>query len=863
MDEKVLAACFSALLLLAACTHEVFYNYEGAKISLFDVAREPAGANCATGGQRLHLGTDENQDGYLSSDEVISTHYVCDGASGGLAQIFVTDLIEGSTCPYGGQRIDLGIDADGNGALSAGEIEASHYVCNDSRADGWSQVTQLSASADFTCALLANRDVACWGLSPDRRDQSVAPAVVTGLSKAVAVGPGCALISDGTVECWSGIDADPRRVPNLFSATAIAGSTATHACAVLEDETAACWGNNEFGQLGNGTAVASSTPVPVFDGSGERLNGISQIAVGARHSCAVLKDGRVACWGDNASGQLGNGDLSVAASGGALLVQGLQGVLEGVSKIALGDDHSCALLSDGMVQCWGRGEVGQLGDGERADPTAVAGPVLSGSGFLSGVADLSAGSRSTCAVMTSGEVRCWGDNDRGQLGDRTRLDHSAAPVQVKLAEDGSALTGVRSIALGSRHACALTSTGKVYCWGRNRHGQMGNGQSMGFELYSTHPVPFDAGRGAALSLGELHGCMSRGDGTVACWGINERGQLGARDGNAWLFSASPLDVAGLPAQATLVASGPAAAHTCAILRDDTAACWGANGSAQLGDGSSTLWKTPVQVMESLAEEESQTPAALLTGIKGLAVGRDHTCALLKSDQGDLARVACWGGNSSGQLGNGTSVPSAVPVTVQNSVNGDVMDIVAGDGFTCWLTSQGAVRCSGKNAANSLLPSQVSGLTSGAQKLAAGGQHACVVTSDDGRVLCWGNNASGQIGNGTSATTLIPRSVSGLSNVSALALGYRHSCAVVNEAQDSTVWCWGNNAYGQLGDGTTTSRLAPVKVPGLLTAVSVSCGTAHTCATLIDGSTRCWGWNGYGQLGAFPGQLGAVEGAIFP
>lgn len=862
MNGKMIATCSVALILLAACSHEVFYNYEGAKIILFDVARESAGANCASGGQRLRIGTDANQDGYLSSDEVTSTEYVCDGSSGGLAKIFVTDLTEGSVCPYGGQRIDLGLDADGNGTLSGGEIEASHYVCKDSSADGWSKVTQLSALEDFTCALLANQDVACWGLSVDRRDQSVAPVVVTGLSKAVAAGPGCALIADGTVECWSGIGADPRRVPNLFRAKAIAGSASTHACAILEDETAVCWGNNGFGQLGNGTTIASEVPVPVFDESGERLSGVTRIAVGARHSCAVLADGSAACWGDNASGQLGNGSLSVTASGGALPVQGALGRLGGVSKIALGEEHSCALLTDGTVQCWGKGDAGQLGDADRVDPIAVAGPVLSGSRSLTGAIDLAAGSRSTCAVMSAGEVRCWGDNDRGQLGDLTRIGHSAVPVQVKLAEDGSALTGVRSIAVGGRHACALTSSGKVYCWGRNRYGQMGNGQVMDFELFSTRPVPFDAATDAKLSLGELHGCMCRVDGTVSCWGINERGQLGASDGNAWLFSASPLLVAGLPARATSVASGPASAHTCAVLEDETAVCWGANGAAQLGDGSSTLWKTPVQVIETPAGAEEASPASVLSGVKGVAVGRDHTCALLENAQTGLTSVACFGGNASGQLGNGTVTASAVPVTVQNSVTQNMVEIAAGDEFTCGLTSGGAIYCWGKNTSASRIPAVVSGLSTSVRALSAGGQHACVVMTDK-TARCWGSNAHGQIGNGTSATTLSARQVSGLSNVSSLALGYRHSCAVVQEGEDSTVWCWGNNAYGQLGDGTTTNRLVPVRVPGLFTAASVSCGAAHTCATLADGTTRCWGWNGYGQLGTFPGQLGAVEGASFP
>ena len=867
MNAKTRATCLGALILLAACSHEVFYEYEGAKNVLFDVDTERAGQNCAWGGQRLRIGQDINQDGHLSDSEVTSTEYVCAGADGASGRVYVTELGEGVVCPYGGQRIDIGVDSDGSGNLSGGEIERSHYICADSRASGWSRVTSLSASGEFTCALLANQDVACWGLSADRTEQAVAPVVVEGLSKSTATSAGCALVYDGTVECWSGIADQPRRVPNLFTATAIAGNAATHACAILDDSTVQCWGDNSRGQLGNGSVGASATPVSVFDSQGKILRGAVHIAVGARHSCAVLQDSGVVCWGDNTSGQLGNGDLSVTSSGGALQVQSTLGTLANVRKLALGDDHSCALIDDGTVQCWGQGEFGQLGDETRLDPMAIASAVISGRNSLSGVTDLSSGARSTCAI-TRGNAVCWGSNDRGQLGAFTRLDHSATPIQVTMADQSGALDSLQSIALGSRHACALKQNGEVYCWGRNRHGQMGNGQVMNFELYSARPVPFDAGQGAAITLGEMHGCMCHEDGSVACWGINDRGQSGSPKGNEWLSSPMPETVADLPSAALAVFSGPAAAHTCALLQDTTAYCWGANSASQLGDQSATLWKTPTQVIQTPATSATngdgqveETPAVPLANIGELALGRDHTCARHQTS----GAVLCWGNNANGQLGNGTTTASATPVTVTGTgTNGSypMQSIAAGEHFTCGLTTSGAVLCWGKQSANRTTPNTVSNLSSSVEALTAGAQHACAI-KQNGSVWCWGNNANGQLGRGTSTTSWVAAQITSLSNATSIAAGMRHTCAVVRETQGTSVYCWGNNAYGQLGDGTTTNRLTPVKVPGLYTAVSVTCGAAHTCATLADGSQRCWGWNSYSQLGTFPGQLGAIRGALFP
>ena len=241
-----------------------------------------------------------------------------------------------------------------------------------------------------------------------------------------------------------------------------------YSCALTQDGTVACWGRNEHGQLGNGTTTNSSVPVAVTGGA---LAGkiVTHIATSAWHSCALTQDGTVACWGGNDYGQLGDGittnsSVPVAVTGGALA-----GKI--VTHIAIGYFHSCALTSDGVVVCWGRNDYGQLGDGTTSSssaPVAVTGGVLTGK-TITGIA---IGAWHSCALTSDGVVVCWGYNGYGQLGDGT-TSSSSAPVAVT----GGVLAGkmVTRFAAGSVHSCALTSDGVVACWGANFYGTLGDG----------------------------------------------------------------------------------------------------------------------------------------------------------------------------------------------------------------------------------------------------------------------------------------------------------------------------------------------------------------------------------------------------
>jgi alpha-tubulin suppressor-like RCC1 family protein len=635
----------------------------------------------------------------------------------------------------------------------------------------------------------------------------------------------CAITDGGAVKCWGyngqGQLGDgtivnsstPEDVSGLSSGVAAISAGANHTCAVTTSGGVKCWGANYAGQLGDGTATNRSRPVDV---SG-LTSGVVAISAGGQHTCALTSAGGVKCWGANFSGQLGDGTTTDRST-----PVDVSGLTSGVVAISAGGPHTCALTSTGGVKCWGDNGRGELGDGTTTNSSIPVDAV----GLSFGVTAISAGNeKHTCAVTTSGGATCWGFNSSGQLGNGTLADSS---VSVGVSDLGS---GVVEIDAGGFHTCGVTSGGGAKCWGAGSSGQLGNGFPGTDSSTPVGVSGLSSGVGA-LSAGESHSCALMADGSVECWGYNGFGQLG--DGTT-TNAFSPVGVVGLSSSSVLLISA-GGGHTCAVTSTGSVKCWGLNTSGQLGNGT-TNSATPTQVLN------------LPSGILAVAAGGQHTCAITPS-----GGVSCWGLNGSGQLGNGTTKNSSVPVQVSGLSSG-VAEIAAGGFHTCALTAGGDILCWGRNSRgqlgngttkNSSVPVQVSGLSSGVAEIAAGGFHTCALTAG-GDVLCWGRNSRGQLGNGTTKKSSVPVQVSGLSSsVVEIAAGDAHTCALT---AGGGVLCWGAGSFGELGNGAVKGSSTPVSVSGLGSGVAaVSTGGSHSCALTAGGGVLCWGLNTSGQLG---------------
>jgi alpha-tubulin suppressor-like RCC1 family protein len=364
----------------------------------------------------------------------------------------------------------------------------------------------------------------------------VVPTDVPIAGSATAVGGGeshsCAVVVGGAVMCWgsnyrgqlgngSFIDSTiPVQVTGITGATAVAGGR-SHTCALVAGGEVRCWGLNDAGQLGDGTFVSSNLPVAVTG-----ITGATEIAIGDDHSCALVA-GTVRCWGTGYEGQLGHGVYILASPFGSATPVTAVGITDATSVVA-DTDHTCALLADGTVQCWGWNGAGQVGPGAGYStnvPVAVTG--------LTGVTALGAGSLHTCAVVAAGGVKCWGYNDAGQLGNGT-LTSSSSPVTVV------GLTDAARLELGRGHSCALLTSGTVRCWGMGSHGQLGIGT---YDGWLTAAPPTGLTDVVQLTAGDVHTCAVVATGAAYCWGGNLSYQLG--NGTTETRANTPTRVSGI------------------------------------------------------------------------------------------------------------------------------------------------------------------------------------------------------------------------------------------------------------------------------------------------------------------------------
>jgi alpha-tubulin suppressor-like RCC1 family protein len=442
-------------------------------------------------------------------------------------------------------------------------------------------------------------------------------------------------------------------------------------CALLTSGNVYCWGYGLSGELGDGKSVASATPVAVVRTSGAgALGGVASLASDGQGVCAVVASGGVDCWGYGGEGELGNGTFGGANRPVIVKGTGGKGTLTGVASIAPyhgfgGSAGYCALLKSGRVDCWGFGPYGQLGDGrfyttgaEGSDvPVAVKG--TGGKGTLTGVASLDStggnGFTTNCARLTSGGVDCWGYGQDGQLGNGVTYPTSQGsdvPVAVKGTGGKGTLTGVGSLDEGFDAFCAVRTSGAVDCWGLDG-GQLGDG---GGHPQSNVPVAVEGVGGAGTLSGVAS--LSSADEESFC------AMLTSHQADCWgtIVNPYPTPVTGLSGSGRLtgIASMAATAFDtfnsfCARLATGGVDCWGNGFQGELGNGSTnSTVLTPVKV-------SGAGGSGHLAGVTAIAgsQGDGNFCAVLGSGKAD-----CWGFGNDGELGNGAGISSDVPVAVR-------------------------------------------------------------------------------------------------------------------------------------------------------------------------------------------------------
>lgn len=632
-------------------------------------------------------------------------------------------------------------------------------------------------------------------------------------------------------------------------------------------------GSNDSGQLGTGDNASSAGPRKVVDTGVLAGKTILAVAAGEQHVLALDSDGVVYSWGENGSGQLGDGtttdrstpvvvDFSALPTGRKIL------------KIAAGPAHSAAIDDTGVVYTWGVNNSGALGDGSTTRRTA---PIsLASAGALSGlvVEEISLGGyyddddgeylSFSVAVLENGAVVSWGVNSNGQLGDSTTTGRTA-PVFV---DDSSVLSGksIASVSTGGRFTVVIDSAGVAYSWGANTRGQLGDGSTT----RRLSPVAVDASGAlntkvlSSVSVGDEFALAIDTSGQLYSWGLNSQGQLGD---NSTTSRSSAVAVDTSTTLNGKSVTGVFAGFRSSLVLDDAGVIygWGSDENGQLGIGLTRQIRAPIEI----------TPAGALAGktIQKTAFGYNHTLFL------DSAGVVfAVGDNGSGKLGDGTSTAATAPIA--SGPSGGALEgktftaVTAGVHHSLALDSTGKVYSWGLNnygqlgigSTENADPTLVGGLisTKTIVAIAAGGYHSLALDSD-GVLYSWGYNNYGSLGVGDNTDRSSPTAVdvSGAlsgKTISAIHAGDHHTVVL---ATDGNAYAWGNNSNGELGDNTTTARNAPVAVytAGDLsgkTITELSSGMYHTVALDSNGAVYTWGYNGNSEIGDGTGSANQVS-----
>jgi alpha-tubulin suppressor-like RCC1 family protein len=602
-------------------------------------------------------------------------------------------------------------------------------------------------------------------------------------------------------------------IPPNVTFTAIAAGE-SFSLALDRNGQAWAWGFNSDGELGNGNTTNSSTPVAVNMPSNTVF---TQIAGGSYHAVTLDQSGNAWTWGFNASGQLGNGNntassspVSVAISNGKTLI-----------SVAAGSDHSLALDSTGQAWAWGNNFVGQLGNGTMTNSSSPVAVNMPGGVTFTAVVT-GDGSYHSMALDHNGQAWTWGNNSSGELGDgNTSL--SSVPVAVNMPAGVTFVT----VGGGSYHSIGLDGGGKAWSWGDNEEDQLGNNTTT--NSLSAVRVQTPAGTNfVAVSAGAGYSIALDNNGNAWAWGYNGNGALGDGTTND---SSVPIPVT-MPPGVKFTAIAAHASHNLALDTQGQIWAWGYNGDGELGDGTTTNRSVPVPLLNS-------------TGVTFTAIaagGGGHSLALDSN-----GKAWAWGYNGDGELGNGTTLNSSVPVAVSMPPattfvvvacggNHNPTFVAPGQDHSLALDSNGHIWAWGANSYGQLgdgnfasvsTPVPVLPVATAFTAISGGGGPHSLALDNTGKAWAWGNGYFGELGNGTNKNnSQIPVAVTMPAGVTftAVSAGGGHSVALDNAGQ---VWAWGENTSGQLGNGTTSDSSIPAEATNVGRVTAIAAGINHT------------------------------------
>jgi alpha-tubulin suppressor-like RCC1 family protein len=718
--------------------------------------------------------------------------------------------------------------------------------------DDWSYV---SAGSVHTCAIKGLGNLFCWGYNNNNQlgfDSSIIQSL-----KPIQVG-----VAQNLPQGWTKVEVGD-----------------FHSCGLREKGTDSnalyCWGDNLHGQIGNSLSGSNQKQITPFQIPGSP-NWVD-IALGDFHTCGTKKDPATGsytawCWGTRFNGQIGDGSVTgnVVTPAEVPLPNPTEQNLIGWTRIATGRKNTCAIRTvtstnslKNSIWCWGSNKYGQLGINDKT-VTQLSIPQQEASLAIDWI-DVKSYSDTVCAQKKTKDIYCWGSNDTGQVGNGTASDTPVLENVTAIFSEGIVYKNWLLFDVGDNHACGLKPNNKMYCWGSRSKTTLGKSTADSNEPVRVN-TEIDWKTLSSNSLSEYVVAM-KNNGALLSWGRNFDGQLGTIDGqknnekspkiiatvngigatvpNIWKkISTGSKDV--------LSRDFSTAAVACAISAfDDTLWCWGNNSSGL------TPSSAPLQVNNSDKWLD-------------ISVGSYHICGIKSDDS-----LWCIGANSFGELGNSSAVRSNsfVAVTIPTAVTAGWINVSAGNYYTCAISKAvQSLYCWGNNTSGKLgngsskdksVPTEVIADTSAGavntwKKVAVGTSHSCGIKTNN-ELNCWGSNGKGELGRGKVAlSTPNPVDLPGSSWVD-VSVGRLYTCAIKSIVNDSEgeLYCWGRNEDGQLGIGLYSSKPSPVKTPTKVGADAnwkiVVTGRKHACGIKYDDelagdSLWCWGLNKYGSLG---------------